>query len=96
MIEDRAKDTLLYAGGAKVRINDWFFAKDKITLHYIGLENALVNMNRKDSVWNYQFLIDYFSSPSSGKSKNKSIEFDVKEAHFTNIRFYLFVWKGKV
>ena len=23
----------------------------------------------------------------SGKSKNKSIEFDVKEAHFTNIRF---------
>lgn len=87
MIEDRAKDTLLYAGAAKVRINDWFFAKDKITLHYIGLEDALVNMNRKDSVWNYQFLIDYFSSPSSGKSNKKSIEFDVKEAHFTNIRF---------
>ncbi len=88
MVEDRSKDTLLYAGSAKVSINDWFFAKDKIILHYIGLDDAVVNMKRKDSVWNYQFLIDYFSSPSTTKTKkSNNLEFDFKETHFRNIRF---------
>ncbi|MBS1744356.1 MAG: translocation/assembly module TamB domain-containing protein [Bacteroidetes bacterium] len=87
MIEDKSKDTLLYAGAARVRITDWFFFKDHITLHYVGLNDAVVNMNRSDSVWNYQFLLDYFSSPSSGKKTSGGIEFDFKEADCKNIRF---------
>ncbi len=87
MIEDRLKDTLLYAGSAKVKITDWFFLKDNITLNYIGLEDAVVNMKRTDSTWNYQFLLDYFSSPSKNKDTTGGMEFDFKEAHFKNIRF---------
>jgi len=58
MIEDLQKDTLLYAGTLKANVNDWFFFKNKIALENIGLDDALVNMKRTDSVWNYQFLVD--------------------------------------
>lgn len=84
VIEDRQKDTLLYAGTAKVNITDWFFLKDKATLKYIALDDAIVNMNRTDSVWNYQFLLDYFVSPDK-KTGKKSIEFDLQEIHLRNV-----------
>ena len=61
-IEDQKKDTLLFAGMVQVRITDWFFLKDKAVLEYIGLSNAIVNFNRTDSVWNYNFLGKYFAS----------------------------------
>lgn len=87
MVEDRKQDTLLYAGQAKVNITDWFFLKDEATLKYVGLTDAIINVNRTDSVWNYQFLVDYFSSPTTGKKKKKGIEFDLKVLELTNIRF---------
>ncbi len=83
-MEDRTKDTLLYAGTAKVNITDWFFLKDQATLSYIGLDDAVINLNRTDSVWNYQFLVDYFISPKK-KTGKKGIEFDLKELHLTNV-----------
>lgn len=87
LVEDRNKDTLLYAGTAKVNLTDWFFFKDKITLHYISLEDAVVNMNRTDSVWNYQFLVDHFSPAEKSKSSGNGIEFDLKKIELANIRF---------
>ena len=84
VIEDRKKDTLLYAGTAKVNITDWFFLKDKAVLNYIGLDNAVINMNRTDSIWNYQFILDYFITPGK-KTGGKQIEFDLKKLHLTNI-----------
>ncbi|MEO6490268.1 MAG: hypothetical protein ABIO04_10035, partial [Ferruginibacter sp.] len=86
MVEDRKKDTMIYAGAAKVNITDWFFFKDKITLHYLSMEDAIVNMDRTDSVWNYQFLIDYFDSPKKNNKKSGGVEFDLQEVHLTNIR----------
>ncbi|MFN8252625.1 MAG: translocation/assembly module TamB domain-containing protein [Ferruginibacter sp.] len=88
LVEDKQRDTLLYAGTAKVNITDWFFLKDKATLKYLGLKNTLVNMHRSDSVWNYQFLLDYFSSPKKSSSSNKGgLEFDFKTLELENIRF---------
>ncbi|MEO8771146.1 MAG: translocation/assembly module TamB domain-containing protein [Ferruginibacter sp.] len=87
MIEDQLKDTLLYAGAAKIKLTDWFFFKDHVTLHYIGLDDAVINMKRSDSTWNYQFILDYFSSPTNSKDTTGGVEFDFKEAHFKNIRF---------
>ncbi|HMK02897.1 MAG TPA: translocation/assembly module TamB domain-containing protein, partial [Ferruginibacter sp.] len=88
LIEDQKKDTLLYAGAADVNITDWFFFKDNATLKYIGLTDAVVNLNRTDSVWNYQFLIDYFSVPKKDtSSKNSNIEFDFKVMQFENVLF---------
>ena len=89
LVEDKQKDTLLYAGNAQVNITDWFFLKNKATLKFVALDDAVVNMQRsKDSVWNYQFLVDYFGSSSdSSKKKKGGIEFDIKVFQFTNIQF---------
>ena len=87
MVEDRQKDTLLYAGSAKVNITDWFFVRNQATLKYVSLSNAIVNMQRTDSVWNYQFLVDYFSSPKKVTTKKGGIEFDIKILQLTNIQF---------
>ena len=95
LVEDRRKDTLLYAGSAKVNITDWFFLRNKATLKYVSLTNATVNMQRTDSVWNYQFLVDYFSSPEKDTLKKGGIEFDVKILQLENIQFnQIDKWKG--
>jgi hypothetical protein len=86
LVLDKKKDTLLYAGAARVSITDWFFFKENITLKYIGLNNALVQLHREDSVWNYQFLIDYFSGPRKKKSGSSSaINLDLKVVNLQNV-----------
>jgi len=87
LIRDQKKDTLLSAGALKVRISDWFFLKNNIELKYIGLEDAAVYQNRKDSVWNFQFLIDYFSSPKKDTASSH-IGLDLKKVDFKNVRYY--------
>ncbi len=87
LIRDKQKDTLLYAGQFRVRITDWFFLKDKAELKFIGLEDAVVKLQRKDSVWNYQFIADYFSSPSPKKKKKSAFELSLKKIDLKNIRF---------
>jgi len=87
MIEDLKADTLLYAGKARVNINDWFFLKDRISFENVRLDDAIVNMKRSDSVWNYQFLVDYFVKPSTGNSSKEVIELGLREMHLNNIRF---------
>jgi TamB, inner membrane protein subunit of TAM complex len=86
LVLDKKLDTLLYAGTAKVNITDWFFIKDKATLKYLGLKNTFININRTDSAWNYQFLIDYFSTPKKSNSTKKELEFDFKVVELENLR----------
>ena len=83
LVKDKNRDTLLYAGEASVRITDWFFLKDKAELQYIGLKEANIQLKRTDSVWNYQFLADYFASPQS-KSEGK-IQLDLKKLDLQEI-----------
>jgi hypothetical protein len=86
LIEDQNKDTLLYAGELNINITDWFFAKDSAELHYIGLNDATIKLQRTDSVWNYQFLADYFAGPKKTSTK-KGIVFELKKIQFNNIHF---------
>jgi TamB, inner membrane protein subunit of TAM complex len=99
LVEDLKKDTLLYAGTLNVNITDWFFWKDKITLHYAGLQDVVVNLNRTDSVWNHQFLIDYFLGPAKTDTSRDSkggIDFDLKKIHIENLQLnQLDHWVGK-
>lgn len=86
MVRDKQKDTLLYAGQLKVRITDWFFVKDKAVLQFAGLEDAVIKLKRKDSVWNYGFIVDYFASPTPSKKKN-GFELNLKKIDLKNVRF---------
>ena len=88
LIEDQHQDTLLYAGDLKLRITDWFIFKKRAELKYVGLENALIKFQRKDSIWSQQFLFDYLSpSASSSGKKKKGISFRLKELAFKNVHF---------
>ncbi len=87
LIQDQKKDTLIYAGEARVNITDWFFFKDNPTLKYVGLTDAVVNVNRTDSIWNYQFLIDYFSAPKKDTNSRNNIAFDLKVIELENVLF---------
>lgn len=86
LIEDHSNDTLLYAGNARLKISDWFFLKDHITIYNVSLSNGVINLNRSDSTWNYQFLIDYFSGGSKSGNKGNQTKIDLKEVHLSNIR----------
>lgn len=97
LVLDHNHDTLLYAGVVKVSITDWFFFKDHITLKYVGLDNAVINLNRTDSVWNYQFLIDYFSGNSSKKrdSTSNSIQLNLQQIELNRFKIWQQdKWKG--
>lgn len=96
LVLDHKKDTLLYAGAVRVNITDWFFLKDKIILNYIGLEDAMIKLNRKTPEWNYQFLIDYFGSGSSSTSpESKPMDLDLKIVSLKNVTVYQQdFWKG--
>jgi hypothetical protein len=59
-IADRKNDTLLTAGLMQVKITDWFFAADSVDLKYIRLKDVEAKLYRDDSVWNYQFIVDFF------------------------------------
>ncbi len=96
MIRDKKGDTLLYAGALKLRITDWFFLKDRAELKYIGLEDAIVKTQRKDSVWNYQFVADYFSSPKSKQKKSGNVNLDLKKVDLKNISYTENdLWRGE-
>lgn len=89
LLEDQKKDTILYAGALTVRITDWFFLRPQAELKYIGLEDAVIKLQRTDSVWNYQFLADYFAKPgSTGPKKKSGIEFDLKEVELRNVSLW--------
>lgn len=96
-IADQHKDTLLYADKLTLNVTNFFFLKKKAWyhyvlqtrtwLHYIGLQNATLNLRRLpgDSVWNYQFILDALSSPSSsGGGQMPNI--DIKKVNITHIR----------
>lgn len=85
LVEDLKKDTLLYAGSVKVNITDWFFFKDKIELEYIGLQDAVIHLNRRDSVWNYNFIMDYFTGPAPASTNQKNINLNLRTVEFDNI-----------
>lgn len=85
LVEDQKRDTLLAAGLVQVRITDWFFFKDKADLKYIGLENAVIKLQRTDSVWNYTYLEKYFASTDTTTKKKAGITFNLKEVAFKNV-----------
>lgn len=89
LVLDHKHDTLLYAGAVKVSLTDWFFFKDNITLQYVGLDDAIINLNRSDSVWNYQFLVDYFSGSSKKKdTTSNEIQLNLQRIELHNFKIW--------
>lgn len=85
LVKDQKGDTLLYSGQVRLNITDWFFFKDKVELKYIGMDETYFHVSRTDSVWNYQFLADYFSGDSSGKKKPFDVQLGQIRLHHLHL-----------
>ena len=68
--------------------------KDKIELKYIGLTDTYLHLYRNDSIWNYQFLADYFGSgPSSDK---KTIQLQIRDIDISKLHLIKQdMWRGE-
>ena len=86
LIKDQQKDTLAYIGRLGATVTNWFFLKDRITIYNVSLEYADINLKRSDSTWNYQFLVDYFSAPSTGK-KQQAVNLFLRNLTLSHIHF---------
>jgi TamB, inner membrane protein subunit of TAM complex len=95
LAKDLHKDTLLYAGEVGLRVTDWFFFKDTVVLQYLNLKDATIRFDRKDSIWNYQFLIDYFGG-SSNPDKKSALDLLLTKAELSNVSILQRdEWKGE-
>ena len=96
LVRDQSRDTLFYAGSIQLKITDWFFVKDKLTIHYFGLSDAYINTNRTDSTWNYQFIIDALTSPTPSNKQPSTVDLNLKEIKLQNIRYHTIdKWRGE-
>lgn len=70
-LEDLAKDTLVYVGELKINLAISELLHQKVQIHSLDLENAVININRAktDSLYNYDYLLAAFSSESKTPKK---------------------------
>ncbi len=68
-IEDLQKDTLLYAKELDVHLNPLQLLNDKLQINSISLDDFVINVNKKDSLsdYNFQFIIDAFASDTTNQ-----------------------------
>ncbi len=90
-LQDEQKDTLLYAGKLRISAGLFDLFQKKINVKTLRIENLTAKMSRQtgDSVYNFQFIIDAFSS-KTGKPKlppEKPWTFDAGEILLRDIRF---------
>jgi len=71
--EDQAKDTLLYGGEIKVDIDMLGLIRKKISINEIALNDIVAKVKRlpPDSVFNFQFIVDAFSSGTKDTTQKK-------------------------
>jgi hypothetical protein len=82
LIKDQHEDSLVFSKSFKLRISDLLFSNNDPIIKYIGLEDTKIFTHRKNVIWNYQFILDYFNK-DTGSSKN----FDIKKIDINNIHF---------
>ncbi len=89
-VQDLNKDTILYTGHLEISITDWFIFKDEKKLHFLGLKDAYIYLNRpkNDSVWNYQFIADAFASDKpSDTTTSTHFDLSLQSIELENVHF---------
>jgi len=84
-IEDKEKDTLIFAEKVKGRIRVMKLLDRSVDLDYAFAENAVLNIKRtsNDPQFNYQFLLDAFKSDSAN---TQPFEFNLNRADLYTMR----------
>ncbi len=99
-IEDLAGDTLLYAGKIDVATDLFDLLQNKLSLDDVYLSNVVgyVHNTETDSTFNYQFIIDGFSSGNSTDTPpdtSSSFDFAIYQAEIDQARVnYIDAYQG--
>src|SRR6218665_2560507 len=94
LVRDLSKDTLVYAGEAKVNLDMIALIRSTIHLKSVGLTDVVAKLNRpeSDSAFNFNFLITAFSDSTKQKEKepdttSQKTNLFVDKVELKNIRF---------
>lgn len=93
LVRDLSKDTLVYAGEAKVNIDMIALIRSNIHLKSVALTDVVAKLNRpeNDSAFNFNFLITAFSDSTKQKeapdTAAKKTNLAVDNVELKNIRF---------
>ncbi len=73
-LQDMRKDTLLYGGNINVTISDFDIGKKYLALNITEIKDVTAKVIRykQDEHFNFQFLVDYFTSEDTLKKKDSS------------------------
>lgn len=87
LIHDQQQDTLLYVGNMRVKITDMFLFKEQADLSLLEIDDAQLKLQRADSTWRHQFLLDYFgtSAGATSSAKKKPIRLNLRSIALKNI-----------
>ena len=93
-LEDLKKDTLLYAGKAKINISLYDLFSNKIDIKSFALEDATLKLHstKTDSLFNYNFLITAFGDSTKqaqvAQQTPSKWTFSIDQVRVKNIRFF--------
>jgi hypothetical protein len=92
-LEDQNKDTLLFAGKAKINATLYGILSSKIIINSIALEDAIVKLHstKTDPQFNYNFLLTAFSDTTNQVVADSSAQskwtFSLDSVSLENVRF---------
>ncbi len=92
-IEDRKQDTLLSAGKIQVDISIWNLIFSELDIKEVHLKDITAKIKRElpDTAFNFQFIVDAFSSPSTDTSisltDTSAAPFLLRSVLLDNVRF---------
>ena len=91
-IEDKNKDTLLYAGKIDVKVKMMNLLNGEVNISKISLSDIYANLysTKQHADFNYQFIIDAFTSNDNSKSTNTNesspLKIAIKNADLNKIK----------
>ncbi len=91
-LEDQKKDTLLFANELRVNLGILSLLNKTIHVNELGLQGALVNLNRpaNDSTYNFAFIPEAFASTDTTTDTTSSAwDFDLSEVNLQKVRFVM-------
>lgn len=89
-LEDRNQDTLLAGGDAVINMNVLkLIFSNELDISAIRLQDFIANVNRTlpDTIYNFQFIFDAFTSPGARRDTG-TVEYVIPKVEFNNIRFH--------
>jgi translocation and assembly module TamB len=94
-IEDRRRDTIFSAGSLVVDLNMLKLLHGNIEINNIDLRSSTIKVKRllPDTVYNFQFIIDAFSSPPNNETKKKDTSSTQISLHNINLEKIKIVYK---